>query len=227
MKDAMNFVFASRWCLAACVALLPFACGDSSGTEIAGAAGSGGAGGSTAGASGSGSSGRGGSSTGGAGGEMGGRGGNGGGGGGASGGSGGSAGLDGGPGPDVGAGGGSAEDARRDSPAATDGSRDARADGATGCTALAPPACSQCCIDQNWGDAGGDNDGFNLLFGDLCDTCRSTCTSKRPCGIRGEPSADGPCMACLQPKIQMRCDRGAPADCSTPFLRCFLACPTQ
>ena len=146
--------------------------------------------------------------------------------GGASGGSGGSAGRDGGPGPDVGVGGG-AEDARRDSPTAADAPRDVRTDGAAGCTLLAPAACSQCCIDQNWGDAGGDPDAFNLLFGDLCDTCRSTCTSKRPCGIPGEPSADGPCMACLQPKIQMRCDRGGPGNCSTPFLRCFLACPSR
>src|SRR5438874_2733801 len=223
--DAMSLILASRWITAACFALPLVACGDSSGTDMAGSAGSGMAGGSTGGAA-SGSAGRGGSGTGaGAGGAVDGAGGVGG-GGGASGGSGGSAGRDGGPGPDVGVGGG-AEDARRDSPTAADAPRDVRTDGAAGCTLLAPAACSQCCIDQNWGDAGGDPDAFNLLFGDLCDTCRSTCTAKRPCGIPGEPSADGPCMACLQPKIQMRCDRGGPGNCSTPFLRCFLACPSQ
>lgn len=108
-----------------------------------------------------------------------------------------------------------ASDARSDAP-------DARGDAS--CSALAPAACTQCCL-----DAAGGTGGFELLYNQPCTTCASCGPNVRPCGTSMSPPAGAGCILCLRPSLMQgqawtMCQQSA--QCKA-FVECFATCPTM
>jgi hypothetical protein len=110
----------------------------------------------------------------------------------------------------------SASDAPSDAPL--------EAGGDASCGALAPAACTQCCI-----AAAGGTGGFELLYNQPCTTCASCGPNVRPCGTNMSPPAGAGCILCLRPSLMQgqpwsMCQQSA--QCKA-FVECFATCPTM